>query len=389
MKTSRRAISLSLLVLLAVSIATFSGVGVVFSQETDTSATQATMRGIFITLTSAYKFSLDPEEFQDPANHMIIQGMLQALVANANELERHGGGLNPSFGYLRRSLARDANDALDRFNQGQYMGSRFVISKITENCVTCHTKLPAASDFDMGDEFMNELKIRKLPDVERVNIELAARQFDTVLNTYEKIFADPKMTAENLALLGAFENYLRVCIGALSDTGRPISTFETFNQRSDIGASQKKLVTVWIGDLQATDPYLAEGDMLATARGLIQKAESERKHPSDRSGLVDYVTATTLLHRFIETGPEDDLEVAEAYYLMGVAESRVTRSYWISETDFLLEQAIRKAPKSEIAKQAYEFLAEYTISGHLETSAREVSPELRANLEELRALIED
>jgi len=177
MKTSRRAISLSLLALLAVSIAVLAGGGaaVVFSQETDASATQATMRGIFITLTSAYKFSLDPEEFQDPANHMIIQGMLQALVANANELERHGGGLNPSFGYLRRSLARDANDALDRFNQGQYMGSRFVISKITENCVTCHTKLPAASDFDMGDQFMNELKIRKLPAVERVNIELAAR----------------------------------------------------------------------------------------------------------------------------------------------------------------------------------------------------------------------
>ncbi len=101
------------------------------------------------------------------------------------------------------------------------------------------------------------------------------------------------------------------------------------------------------------------------------------------------MVVTTLLHRYVESGPENNVDVAEAYYLMGVAESRITRSYWISETDFLLEQAIRKAPKSPVAKQAYDFLAEYTISGHLETSAREVSPELKANMEELRALIEN
>ena len=73
---------------------------------------------------------------------------------------------------------------------------------------------------------------------------------------------------------------------------------------------------------------------------------------------------------------------------MGVSESRITRSYWISETDFLLAQSIRTAPKSPVAKQAYDFLVEYTAAGHSEDSAREVSPELRADLEELRALIE-
>jgi hypothetical protein len=389
MKTLGRPVTPPLLVSLAVSIAILACGGFVFSQETERSTTKATMRGIFITLTNAYKLSLDPKAFEDPSNHMLIQGMLQALVANANELERHGGGLDPSFGYMRRSLAKDANDALDRFNQGQYMGSRFVISKITENCVSCHTKLPAHGEFDIGAEFVKELEIKKLKPAERVNIELATRQFHAALKTYEQIFADPDISAEDLALLEAFEKYLRVCIGALNDTGRPIATFEAYNRRTDISAAQKKLVSAWIKDLKATDLKAAEGRELATARGLIEKAEAERKFPSDRSGLVKYVVGTTLLHRFVETGPGNDLEVAEAYYLMGVAESRITRSYWISETDFLLEQAIRKAPKSAIAKRAYEFLSEYTISGHLESSAREVSPELRANLDSLRALIEN
>lgn len=389
MKTIRRIAIAPMMIVCTVCLVLYLSPVASSPQESDYNATQATMRGIFITLMTVYKYSLVPEEFEDPSNNAQIQGTLQALVANASELERHGGGLNPSFGYMRRSLAKDANDALNRFNQGQYMGSRFVISRITENCVTCHTKLPTRGEFDVGAQFLEEIKPKKLQPADRVTIELAARQFDAALKTYEQMFADPEMTPEDLALLGAFEGYLRVCIGAMNDTKRPIQTFSAYVQREDVPAPQKKLTGGWIKALEATDLTSAEGQELPAARALLEKAEANRKHPSDRSRLVDYVVVTTLLHRYIESGPENNVDIAEAYYLMGVAESRITRSYWISETDFLLEQAIRKAPKSPVAKQAYDFLAEYTISGHLETSAREVSPELKANMEELRALIEN
>jgi hypothetical protein len=389
MKTARLARLSLVLILCAFGNLTMTGDAAASSQETETSAAQARMRGIFITLTTVYNYSLDEEAFEDPANNMQIQVALQALVANAAELEQHGGGLDPSFGYLQRSLAKDAYDALDRFSQGQYMGSRFVISKMTENCVSCHTKLPSSGNYDIGAEFTAKSGIRKLKPEERVNLELATRQFSAAVKTYEEIFAKPEMTPENLALLGACGGYLRLCIGALDDPTRPIGTFQKYIQRKDITASQKQLVNGWIADLQTVDLRAAEGNELETARRLVNEAEAKRKKDSDRTDLVDYVTATTILHRYIETNPENDADVAEAFYLLGVAESRVTRSYWISETDFLLAQAIRTAPKSPIAAKAYDFLVEYTISAHMETSAREVSPELRANMEELKALIEE
>lgn len=388
METLRRK-TRSFVVWCAAGLLATAAAGVVFSEETDRSETRAAMRGIFVTLTTAYKFSLDTDAFEDPANRARIQGTLKALQANAAELERHGGGLNPSFGYLRRSLARDANDALDRFNQGQFMGSRFVINKITENCVNCHTKLPRGADFDVGNAFLESVDIRKIPPVERVNIELATRQFDAAVATYEEMFADPYMSPENLALMGAFEGYLRVCIGALSDPSKPVPVLEKYAGRTDVSATEREMVQGWIRSLNAVDLAALEADPLNAARDLVQKAEAGRKFPSDRSSVVNYVVATTILHRYIETGPTNDNDVAEAYYLMGVAESRLTRSYWISETDFLLEQSIRKAPKSPVAKKAFAFLSEYTISAHMETSAREVSPDLRANLDELRALIEN
>jgi len=388
MKTCRRALSRSILALFVLVVPLWFTIGLAAPQEEETSEAQTTMRGIFFTLTMVYTYSLDPEAFEDPANQGQIQAALQALVANSAELDQHGGGLNPSYGYYRRSLARDAQDALARYSQGQYMGSRFVVSRMTENCVSCHTKMPAGDDFDLGAQFVNKKKIKNLKPEERVQIELALRQFDAALKTYEQLFATPEMTPENLALLGAFEGYLRLCIGALDDPQRAVQTLKKYSQRSDVPAPFKSQVNTWIAELEAVNLEEAKGNELAVAKSLIESAEADRKHPSDRSRVVDYIAAATLLNRYIATEPSNDVDIAEAFYLSGVAEARIHRSYWVSETDYLLEQSIRSAPKSDVAKQAYAFLAEYTISAHAETSAREVSPDLRANLEELRQLIE-
>lgn len=388
MKTARLIRLLPVLVLCALGMVMVAGDVTATSQETEMSAAQTRMQGIFITVTAAYSYSLDPEAFEEPANNMQIQAALQALLANAAELERHGGGLNPTFGYLQRSLAKDAKDALDRFIQGEYAGSRFVISKMTENCVRCHTKLTSSGDYEIGAEFTTKSDIRKLPPEERVNVELSTRQFGKAVKTYEEIFADPEMTPEKLESLGAFEGYLRLCVCALGDPKQPVGTLQKYVQRKDISASQKQQINVWIADLETMDLNAAEGSELENARRLVNEAEARRKGKTDRSDLVDYIAAITVLHRFFGTDPGNNAEVAEAFYLLGVAESRATRSYWISETDFLLEQAIRTAPKTPIAGKAYDFLAEYTISAHMETSAREASPELRANMEELKALIE-
>jgi mono/diheme cytochrome c family protein len=379
----------AILLLSAAALVAVGPAAPLFSTETQPTRTQAGMRGIFLTLVTAYRYSIDPQAFEDPSNHTAVRDALRALSVNASELEGHGGGLNPSFGYLRRSLARDARDVIGRFDRGQYMGARFVLGEIVQNCVTCHTKLPAKKGFELGAEFTGQAEIHKLPPLERVNLEVAARQFAVALDTYEKLFADPKTTLETLDLVNAFAGYLRVCIGALNDATRPLRIFEAYSQRSDISPAERELVTGWVAALENTDLEKSARNELPTAQRLVEEAEAGRKHAEDRSGLVNYVVATSLLHRFVETDPKNANDLSEAYYLMGVAEDRITRSYWISETDFLMEQAIRANPKSTVAKKAYAFLREHSITAHQESSAREVPPELRANLEELRKLIEE
>ena len=71
--------------LAALTFATAAGVyialmsmGAVASPQDDTySSTQTTMRGVFLTLSKAYKYSLDAETFESPANRNEIHNTLE------------------------------------------------------------------------------------------------------------------------------------------------------------------------------------------------------------------------------------------------------------------------------------------------------------------------
>jgi len=377
----------SLAVVCATAIAIAASSVFVRAQESGANKTQASMRAVFQNLMTAYRLSLDPDVFQDPANNETIKSALLALVSNVTALETHSSGLDPSFEYLKRSLAHDAGEAYRRFDKNEFTGARFVLGQLTENCFTCHTKLPAEHQFDLGKALLAEAEWSGIDPAARVKIEVATRQFQKARDTYETIIGDPKNTPQTLTMVGAFEGYFRVCIGALADPRRPIATLERFSSERDLPDYQRELVSAWIKSLKEIDLQTAKGKEFQVGRQLTKEAEMQREYPSDRRGLVKFIAATTLLHRFLSRDPDDLNNVAEAYYLLAVAESYISRSYWVSETDFLLAQAIRTAPKSPIARRAYAFLEQYTLSGHAVT-ARSVPEELKSNLEELRELIE-
>ncbi len=379
----RRAWVLSVLCVVMVMLVA----GVAKAQDETVNPTQARMRGVFITLTTAYKYSLDAEAFEQNANRAQIRAALQALVANAHELETHGGGLDESFDYLRRSLSKDAAQALERFEQRQFVGSRFLLTQITENCVACHSKLPDEGTFELGSKFIRESGVRDLPAISRVELEIATRQFNRALKTYEAIFKDEKEKPQTLSLVGAFGEYVRLCVAVVDDPARAVKTLTVFQGRKDVPLNLKTMLSSWISDLETIDLAAAEGNELFVARNMIEKARAAKRFAEDRTGLVKFIGAAALLHRYLQAGADDKAAKAEAFYLLAVAESNISRSYWVSETAALLEQCIHAAPESAVAEEAYAFLEEYTLSGHAVT-AREVPEDIESRLDSLRTLID-
>jgi len=349
--------------------------------------TQATMRGIFNALTTSYSYSRDMDYFQDRHNRDTVLASLEALVANTGALEEHGGGLDPSFDYLRRFLAADAEEALKRYQERQYFGAQFMLVKLMENCATCHSRLPADQAFGTGAQFLEEARVEAMAPVDRVNIEIAARQFDRALTTYEEIFALPNMTPQGLQLIGAFEGYLKISIGVRNDTARPARALEKFLGREDVPAGLRETVRTWIKDLAALDLKAGSAAPLKTARELAGYAAVIRKPTSPRPELVRMAAANTLLHRYLQALSTYDSESSEVFYLLAVTESHLSRSYWIAETDFLLEKAVRSAPKSDFARKAFAVLVDRSAVT-APPSAYEDMKTPKVDIEELRRLVE-
>ena len=132
----------------------------------------------------------------------------------------------------------------------------------------------------------------------------------------------------------------------------------------------------------------AAGRLGSRICALIEQAQDSDRYPDDRAALVDYVAASAILHGYISSQPSLGPEVAEACWWLGLIESRIGRSFWLSQTEFFLEQAIRLAPQKPFARDAYALLEEFEVSGYSGSQGGDVPKDVRERLAELKALID-
>ncbi len=362
--------------------------GAAESRDEGMAGTRATMQGLFGSLQTAFILSLNLDEYQVPKNRKQIQASLDALAANANSLEAHGQPLSHSYDFLRSSLAADAREAGRRYRAGEYESSQFVLHQITENCFACHTRLPSAGKFDLGAGFISKSQREALPLEARVKLAVATRRFNTALATCEMIFRSSEIPAAEIELMGAFEDYLKIMIRVESDYGRAISALEQFSKRPDVPGYLQGQLEAWIASLRALGREKAGKEGYERAKQLIKKGQLQNRFPADRRGLVYFVAASGILHHHVNQKSERESDLAEPYYLLGVAESYIGNSFWISETEFFLETAIRLAPGSPVAKQAYAFLEDFTIREFTGSGGEDLPEDVQASLGALRDLSE-
>jgi hypothetical protein len=220
-----------------------------------------------------------------------------------------------------------------------------------------------------------------------VRLAVAARQFDTALATCEALFRAADIPAIEIDLMAFFEDYMRIAIRVRHDFTRVIQTFETFRQRPDVPRYLDQHISGWIDSLKTLQDDMGPGNELARGRSLIQQGQRQNRFLADRQGLVYFIVASSLLHRYVTTGAESKPQLAEAYYHLGVAESYVPRTSWISETEFFLETAIRLAPASRFGAKAFAFLEEYLMVGYSGSSGLHLPSDIKRRLDDLRRLI--
>jgi hypothetical protein len=353
------------------------------SPETDT-----TMDRIFESIRFVLPLSLDDSRFQDPERRAEILAALETLADSGARLEALGHGKDASFGFLSRSLARDTREIQQRYADGRYSEARFLLHQLTEDCVACHSRLPDQDRSSLGEQFVSREQIQALPLDERARIEMATRQLERALETHEALLRSPDFSPNTLDLHGHIDDYLELCLRVHRDHTRPIPVFEAMLKRDDLSTSLRANLTSWIAALRRLDAEPPEGTPLERARKLVGIAESRSQYPNDRRALVEYVEASSILLRYVDSVGEPHPGVGEAYYLLGVIESRIGRSFWLSQTEHFLETAIRLDPSQPYAEEAFSLLEEFVVAGYTGSSGVHVPEEVRQRLAELRALID-
>ncbi len=361
--------------------------GATRAQEPD-AQWRATMDEIFEAIQVVLPLSLDGERFADLEERPRILEAMAKLSANADALRQHGASRDAARAYLSLSLARDARDLQRRYEAGQVLEARFLLRELTSTCVACHSRLPSDRSFPLGARFVDETVVAALPLDERAQYEMATRQFDRALATDAALFEAPDTSPADVSLLGLIDEYLEVAIRVKNDPARARATLERFAKRPDLGEGLAADVASWIAALRALETREPNPDPLAEARSLLDAAAQASSDGDDRVALVQYIAASAPLHRFVDAHPEGDADVAEAYYLLGVIESRIGRARWLSQSEAFLEASIRQAPGSPFADDAFELLSSVVVSGWTGSSGVHVPPDVQARLEELSALVE-
>jgi len=355
--------------------------------DAEQEATRATMRKIFESIRVLLPLSASEDKFAAPENRATIEQALTALADNASTLAAHARATDPARLYLGGSLEHDAREALDRYRAAHYEGAAFQIQQATENCVACHTKLRSPGDSPAAKHFVDSSSLANLPLAERARLEVATRQFDEAVVSYEKLLASPKVPPSEL--LTPLIQYLTLEVRVKGDFERPAKTLARFAKRPDLWRHLRVDVEEWMRALRELAPLGSGTPDLATARDLIERARGIAKVPADYGPLVHYLVASSVLQRFLAgPTPPSDRDAAEAYYLLGLAETHIGDTYWVSQADIYLESSIRLAPKEPFAEDAYLVLEEETVASYTGSQGEQLPASVAKHLETLRALVD-
>lgn len=349
-------------------------------------ATRERMHEIYDAISYLLPLAFDGARFTDPGSRVEVLEQLQNLSAAADELESHAANRGAGFESLARSLATVARELPLHYRYTGAANARYFLSELTQHCTGCHSRLPAASDFDISGRLLRDIEPQRLEPSERARLSVALRRFDDALRTWEQMFADPSVTPVALDLDGDIVDYLAVCLRVERDPERAAAALSGLLARADTPHYLARHLRTWLDAIEVLRDELHAVPTVVRAREIAQSASHLGPFPAGRERLVHDIVASALLHRVVtDPGTHSGAELSEAYYLLGVMEARSIDSSWnLPQLEFHLESAIRALPAGPFADQAYALLEEYLLLSY----GPEAPPEITERLAELRMLME-
>jgi hypothetical protein len=206
------------------------------------------------------------------------------------------------------------------------------------------------------------------------------------------MFADPAVAPVALDQGGGFADYLTVAIRVRGDLARAEEAIRAVAARADTPRYLRRRLERWAANLAELRAAPAAGSRLERAAALAERAQSLADFPLADDGAVLDLQASALLHQEVEArqaargGVADDLELARAFWLLGVLEERTVAPFWFPQTEAYMEATLRAAPRGPLAERAVERIEESLILDYGAIRIEDLPEQARRRLEELARL---
>lgn len=355
-------------------------------------STRSVMNALMDPLTRVLELSFDREEFAAEKNRPKIEAQLSQLAQAAARLEEHASGRERGFEFVAAALARDVRNELRAYKRGEFEEARRILHNLTDTCIACHASLPEQRKYPKPERFFGILRTKQLSPLALAHYQLVTRQFDEAMTTLEALLGAPGAEQSLTSLLAYFSDYMQVAIAVQHDFERPKKLLNSLLARPSLPISLRRLFETWqqaLTDIRKISNF--DKPSLEAARRLMNDGRSLMDTVSDRSALVHFVAAESMLQRFVQTQPDRGELVGEAYFWLGNSVSLSEHSRWLTRADFYYESAIRMAPGSNYAPRAFAALEErlygeaHSRGGGLDTDALFLLDELSGLIEEAYA----
>lgn len=153
----------------------------------------------------------------------------------------------------------------------------------------------------------------------------------------------------------------------------------------------------WVNDINELAPVLAGEPSLDRARALVRARLPDRDVVDERDRLVRDLVASSLLFRFVDAHSQAqaqardrsrELQMAEAYYLLGIVGVRNVDAFWVPQAELQLGASIRLDPGGPHADAAWLLLEESIAVGWGGVWEEVLPVDVWAHLTGLRELID-
>jgi hypothetical protein len=344
------------------------------------------MQEIFTALTEILPRCLSSERFAAPGEREVVSAEFAKIAANADALAKHLDPADADFASRGAVLADDARRAAARFSSGRLVDARWVALHLTESCVGCHSRLPSDKDAPFASKLIDDSKLGTLSNVERARLAVATRQFDKALDLYEAELAGPPPRAGEAVRTPDLVEYLIVAVRVKHDPKRAAALLEKLEKRPETPPDIRREIGPWLATLRSEGKAVYPAPSLARARSLVEAGKKARAYPYSKAGLIDDLLASSILHRLVEDPGLKAAERAEVYYLLGITDSTVRSSPWLSDADWYLATAIRTAPHTVTAARAFDAYEDMTILEWSGSAGTQLPDDVVEQLDRLRVL---